>query len=359
MIEVRVEALIDAPEPAVRRALGRADVWARTARTLGARMQLARLPDAVNLPSTPLRSGDVIRLRFDAPLDRLRPWRSAVLLRVDVEVDERDARDVGGGDARGVPLPRFSLLAGPAQRFQVTLFTEALSPAALSPEAQSPQAQSSEALSPEVQSPEAQSAEAQSPEAPSIARDVRDPAATQPRKAAPTRAIVECHGGLASRIPAARASRRLAHAARMFLGIATLAAIEPVVVVAGAVVHDGRLLVARRTRPSALAGCWELPGGKVEAGETERGALARELAEELDVAVDVGERIGPELAVGGGMLLHCYRVRITDGVPRAAETGHDEVRWIDADELAALPWLPQDRDLLPALRAAMADPRPL
>lgn len=192
-----------------------------------------------------------------------------------------------------------------------------------------------------------------------MARDVRDPAATQPRKAAPTRAIVECHGGLASRIPAARASRRLAHAARMFLGIATLAAIEPVVVVAGAVVHDGRLLVARRTRPSALAGCWELPGGKVEAGETERGALARELAEELDVTVDVGARLGPELAVGGGLLLHCYRVDITDGVPRAAETGHDEVRWIAADELDALPWLPQDRDLLPALREAMADPGPL
>lgn len=53
------------------------------------------------------------------------------------------------------------------------------------------------------------------------------------------------------------------------------------IVVAGAIVRGCTVLVAQRVRPPELAGRWELPGGKVAAGETERAALARELAEEL------------------------------------------------------------------------------
>lgn len=60
------------------------------------------------------------------------------------------------------------------------------------------------------------------------------------------------------------------------------------VVVAGALVADGSLLVAQRQRPPELAGLWELPGGKV-APETETDALTRELAEELGIAVVVGD----------------------------------------------------------------------
>ena len=51
------------------------------------------------------------------------------------------------------------------------------------------------------------------------------------------------------------------------------------VVVAAAIERDGRYLVARRTRPADVAGRWEFPGGKVEPGETEEGALAREIRE--------------------------------------------------------------------------------
>jgi 8-oxo-dGTP diphosphatase len=59
------------------------------------------------------------------------------------------------------------------------------------------------------------------------------------------------------------------------------------IVVAGAIICESRVLVAQRLRPPELAGRWELPGGKVAAGETESDALARELAEELGVEVAV------------------------------------------------------------------------
>ena len=58
------------------------------------------------------------------------------------------------------------------------------------------------------------------------------------------------------------------------------------IVVAGALIADGALLVAQRARPPELAGLWELPGGKVAPGESDADALARELREELGVDGD-------------------------------------------------------------------------
>lgn len=129
------------------------------------------------------------------------------------------------------------------------------------------------------------------------------------------------------------------------------------IVVAGAVIGDRRLLVAQRDRPPELAGRWELPGGKVAPGETERAALTRELSEELGLRVDdveVGARLGEDVALSAAMTLRAYRVRLLGGEPRAHE--HRALRWVTAAELPGIHWVPADRAWLHDLTEALLAP---
>jgi 8-oxo-dGTP diphosphatase len=118
-------------------------------------------------------------------------------------------------------------------------------------------------------------------------------------------------------------------------------------VVGAAVIRDGRVLSSRRTEPPRLAGQWEFPGGKVEAGETDEQALARELAEELGVVATVGERIGPDLPIGDAAVLRVHLTTI-DGEPQLVD--HDAHRWLSADELDDVAWLPVDLPVVDLLR---------
>ena len=117
-------------------------------------------------------------------------------------------------------------------------------------------------------------------------------------------------------------------------------------VVGAALVRDGRVLVARRCAPAHLAGLWEFPGGKVEPGESDEQALARELREELGVAARIGARVGPELTLSADAVMRVYWAS-TDGEPRAME--HDALRWLAPDELRHVPWIPADEPLLATL----------
>ena len=152
--------------------------------------------------------------------------------------------------------------------------------------------------------------------------------------------------------------RRVLGTAQVFLGIALLAAREIQIVVAGAVIENGKVLAARRTAPRELAGFWELPGGKVDPGESEQEALRRELAEELGIAVSVGERVGPDVDLGDNLLLRCHLVR-TDGGPMRPNE-HDSLQWVEPDGLDSVNWLAPDRLILPELRRILvADHRPI
>lgn len=125
-------------------------------------------------------------------------------------------------------------------------------------------------------------------------------------------------------------------------------------VVGAALLRDDppRVMACRRTSPPRLAGRWEFPGGKVDPGESDRQALARELAEELGVRIEVGERLGPEIDLGGTAVLRVYLARLTDGdEPRLLD--HDAHRWLTAHELDDVPWIEVDRPVVEALRALL------
>jgi 8-oxo-dGTP diphosphatase len=126
--------------------------------------------------------------------------------------------------------------------------------------------------------------------------------------------------------------------------------VDDVIVVGAALIRDGLVLAARRSRPPELAGRWEFPGGKREAGEADVDALIRECREELNIDIVVGASLGTT-SVRAGMELRIYLGTLRAGEPTPNPLdSHDELRWVGADELEGLDWLPADRPLLPALR---------
>ncbi|MFY1634065.1 (deoxy)nucleoside triphosphate pyrophosphohydrolase [Solwaraspora sp. WMMB335] len=128
------------------------------------------------------------------------------------------------------------------------------------------------------------------------------------------------------------------------------------VVVGAAIVLDGRVLACARSHPPEAVGKWEFPGGKVEIGETEPVALIRECQEELGVTISVGERLGEDQVLGQGRaVLRVYLAQLL-GPTAPAALEHSALRWLAADELHDVRWMPADRPIVaklgPVLRAA-------
>ena len=115
--------------------------------------------------------------------------------------------------------------------------------------------------------------------------------------------------------------------------------------------HPSLLLGARRSAPSRLAGGWELPGGKVEAGEDAEQALRRELTEELGVQVVLGPRVSGPLdggwPLGPDGRLEVYLARAQQE-PRALQD-HDELRWLPLADPFGVAWLEADVPVVAAL----------
>ncbi|GID25335.1 8-oxo-dGTP diphosphatase [Paractinoplanes brasiliensis] len=122
---------------------------------------------------------------------------------------------------------------------------------------------------------------------------------------------------------------------------------------AAVIIVAGRVLACERSAPPEVAGRWEFPGGKVEPGETDQVALARECAEELGVRVEVGDRVGPDVPLAHGRaVLRVFAVRLLEGdVPRALE--HTSMRWLAKDELDSVHWLPADKPIVAELPALL------
>jgi 8-oxo-dGTP diphosphatase len=116
----------------------------------------------------------------------------------------------------------------------------------------------------------------------------------------------------------------------------------PIRVVGAAITQAHRCLVAQRGPTMSLPGKWEFPGGKVEPGESPTAALAREVAEELGLEVQVGQHLGTGTATVGTRLivLDVYAATITAGSIWLRE--HAQIVWATADELPSFDWAEAD-----------------
>lgn len=100
-------------------------------------------------------------------------------------------------------------------------------------------------------------------------------------------------------------------------------------------------------------GKWEFPGGKLEVGETSQQALIREIQEELDVKIEVGELIDtieydyPNFHLS----MDCFRCVVVDGEIILKEA--EAARWLDKDELYSVDWLPADIALIEKLQNSL------
>ena len=122
--------------------------------------------------------------------------------------------------------------------------------------------------------------------------------------------------------------------------------------VVAAVITDarGRVLLNRRTENRDMAGLWEFPGGKREAGETSEQALVRELREELGIEAQVGDWLMdvPQLYPDKHLRLEVRHVRSWKGTPRGREG--QAITWVAPDKLARYSMPPADLPVVAALR---------
>ncbi len=121
-------------------------------------------------------------------------------------------------------------------------------------------------------------------------------------------------------------------------------------VVAAIIIHDNKVFATQRGY-GEFEGGWEFPGGKVEPGETPQEALVREIMEELDTQIEVGELLDtveydyPKFHLS----MDCFLCTIKLGHLVLKE--HEATRWLTRETLDSVDWLPADQSLIGKLAA--------
>ena len=116
--------------------------------------------------------------------------------------------------------------------------------------------------------------------------------------------------------------------------------------VVAAVIKDGERIFAAQRGYGEFKDGWEFPGGKIEAGETPQDALRREIREELDTEIQVGEKIDtveydyPTFHLS----MDCFWCKVVEGKLVLLEA--EASRWLKKEELYSVDWLPADLGLI-------------
>ncbi|MBN2223471.1 MAG: (deoxy)nucleoside triphosphate pyrophosphohydrolase [Deltaproteobacteria bacterium] len=129
-------------------------------------------------------------------------------------------------------------------------------------------------------------------------------------------------------------------------------------VCAAAIIREGRVLVGRRNRYIDDSGRWELPGGKLMAGEDPRACLARELLEEFGVRAQVGDlfAVTNHRYEHRHILLIVYRTSVPAG--GLSSSDHDRLIWADPRQMESLDFLEADRPIVRQLIDELEHPQP-
>ena len=120
-------------------------------------------------------------------------------------------------------------------------------------------------------------------------------------------------------------------------------------VVAAIILDEDRVFATQRGYGEFKDG-WEFPGGKMEQGETPQQALKREIQEELDTEIEVGELLDtveydyPSFH----LTMHCFISTIKSGDLILKE--HEAAKWLTKDTLDSVDWLPADKGLIEKIR---------
>ena len=125
--------------------------------------------------------------------------------------------------------------------------------------------------------------------------------------------------------------------------------------VVAAIIRDGNRVFATQRGYGDYKDGWEFPGGKIETGETPQKALVREIKEELDTEVVVGDLFTiieydyPTFHLS----MQCFWCQIVEGTLVLKE--HEAARWLDLESIDSVDWLPADQTIIPLLKEKMED----